>query len=92
MGTLLRQLRRRRGSVALPVIEQEAGLDVGIARLATVATTDGQRVDVVNPTHLGRKQRKLARLERVKSRRQKGSANRAKTRKKVAIAHTTSRL
>jgi putative transposase len=71
----------------LQVIDQEAGVDVGIARLATVATTDGQRVDVVNPQHLGRKLRKLARLQRVKSRRQKGSANRAKTRRKVAVAH-----
>ena len=33
------------------------------------------------------KLRKLRRLEREKSRRQKGSANRAKTRRKVAIAH-----
>lgn len=60
---------------------------MGIARLATVATTDGQRVEVANPRHLGRKLRKLRRLEREKSRRQKGSANRDKTRRKVAIAH-----
>jgi putative transposase len=71
----------------LPVTDQEAGVDVGIARLAAVATTDGQRVDVANPKHLGRKLRKLRRLEREKSRRQKGSVNRGKTRRKVAIAH-----
>jgi putative transposase len=71
----------------LPVTDREAGVDVGIARLATVATTDGHRVDVANPKHLGRKLRKLRRLEREKSRRQKGSANRGKTRCKVAIAH-----
>jgi putative transposase len=71
----------------LPATVCEAGADVGIARLATVATTAGRRIDVMNPKHLGRKQRKLARLEREKSRRQKGSANRDKTRKKVAIAH-----
>jgi putative transposase len=71
----------------LTVTNQEAGVDVGVARLATVATTDGHRIDVDNPKHLGRKLRKLARLEREKSRRQKGSANRAKTRRKVAIAH-----
>ncbi len=71
----------------LPVVDREAGVDVGIARLATVATTDGQRVDVANPKHLGRKLRKLRRLEREMSRRQKGSANRAKTRRKVAAAH-----
>ena len=71
----------------LPVTDREAGVDVGIARLATIATTDGQRVDVANPKHLGRKLRKLARLEREKSRRQKGSANRSKSRRKVAVAH-----
>ncbi len=71
----------------LPVVDREAGVDVGIARLATVATTDGHRIDVANPKHLGRKLRKLRRLEREKARRQKGSANRAKTRRKVAIAH-----
>lgn len=71
----------------LPEVVREAGVDVGIARLATIATSDGQRVDVANPKHLGRKLRKLRRLEREKSRRQKGSANRNKTRRKVAIAH-----
>ena len=71
----------------LPTVDREAGVDVGIARLATVATDDGQRADIDNPKHLGRKLRKLARLEREKSRRQKGSANRDKTRRKVAVAH-----
>ena len=74
-------------STPFPPAEREAGVDVGIARLATIAATDGTRVDVHNPKHLGRKQRKLARLEREKSRRQKGSANRDKTRRKVAVAH-----
>lgn len=71
----------------LPVAPREAGVDVGISRLATIATSDGTRTDVANPKHLARKLRKLARLEREKSRRQKGSANRNKTRNKVAIAH-----
>ena len=43
----------------LPAVEREAGVDVGIARLATIATTDGARIDVENPKHLGRKLRKL---------------------------------
>jgi putative transposase len=68
----------------LPEVEKEAGVDVGIARLATVATTDDKRTDIANPKHLGRKLRKLARLEREKSRRQQGSTNRDKTRRKVA--------
>ena len=71
----------------LPAVAREAGVDMGIARLATIATSDGQRSDVANPKHLGRKLRKLRRLEREKSRRQKGSANRDKSRRKVAVAH-----
>ncbi|MDT7769223.1 MAG: putative transposase [Mycobacterium sp.] len=71
----------------LPGLEREAGMDVGIKRLATVVTSDGGRSDIGNPKHLGRKLRKLRRLEREKSRRQKGSNNRNKMRRKVAIAH-----
>ncbi|MCO1578531.1 transposase [Crossiella sp. SN42] len=72
----------------LPPIDREAGVDVGLARLATIATTDGQRLDVANPRHLARKLRKLRRLEREKVRRVKGGANRDKTRRKVALAHS----
>jgi putative transposase len=71
----------------LPATNREAGVDVGIARLATVADTDGGRTYVANPKHLGRKLRKLRRLEREKSRRQRGSANRGKSRRKIAIVH-----
>lgn len=74
-------------SSPLAVVDREVGMDVAIARLATIAATDGGRSDIDNPKHLGRKLRKLARLEREKSRRQKGSANRAKSRRKVAVAH-----
>ena len=74
-------------AIPLPAVQREAGVDVGVARLATVANTDQARIDVENPKHLGRKQRKLRRLEREKSRRQKGSGNRDTTRRKVAIAH-----
>jgi putative transposase len=71
----------------LPLADRQAGVDVGLNRLATVAASDGQRTDIANPKHLSRKLRKLRRLEREKSRRRKGSANREKTRQKVAIAH-----
>jgi putative transposase len=71
----------------LPETTREAGVDLGIARLATVADTAGHRVDMANPKHLLRKQRKLARLEREKARRAKGGVNRAKTRHKIAVQH-----
>jgi putative transposase len=70
-----------------PEVAPEAGVDMGITQLATVATTDGARTDIANPKHLGRNVRKLRRLEREKSRRQKGSINRDKTRRKIAIEH-----
>ncbi len=72
----------------MPLLKREAGVDMGITRLATVAATDGSRTDIANPNHLGRKLRRLRRLEREKSRRHKGSANRGKTRRKIAIAHS----
>jgi putative transposase len=74
-------------ATALAPVGREAGVDVGITRFATIAAMDGHRTDVANPKHLGRKLRRLRRLEREKSRRQKGSANRDKTRRKVAVAH-----
>ena len=74
-------------AASLPVAQREAGVDVGITRLATIADTDGARTDIANPKHLARKLAKLRRLEREKSRRQKGSHNRDKTRRKVAITH-----
>jgi putative transposase len=71
----------------LPAARCEAGIDLGIARLATIAATDGTRTDVANPKCLQRRQRRLARLQRELCRRQKGSNNREKTRRKVAIQH-----
>ncbi|GGM66551.1 transposase [Longimycelium tulufanense] len=75
----------------LPEVNREAGVDLGLSRLATVATSDGSRTDVPNPRHLAGKLRKLARLEREKARRAKGSNRRAKTRLKVAKQHATVR-
>jgi putative transposase len=67
----------------LPPSPHDVGVDLGLARLATMS--DGEFVP--NPRHLRAKARKLARAEREKARRQKGSANRAKSRVKVAVAH-----
>src|SRR5690606_29656811 len=71
----------------LPHTDQECGVDLGVSRLATIATSTGARADVPNPRHLARKLRKLRRLEREKARRAKGGANRAKTRRKIAMQH-----
>lgn len=64
-----------------------AGVDVGLADLATVTRSDGSRKKYANPRWLRAKERKLARAQRALSRTQRGSANREKARKKVAIYH-----
>jgi len=67
----------------LPVIDHETGIDLGLDRL--VVTSDGEII--ANPRFLRTRLRKLARLQRAASRKQKGSANRTKANKRVAVQH-----
>jgi putative transposase len=71
----------------LRAVDREIGVDLGVMRLATCVDTTGARRDIANPRRLAGKLRKLARLEREKACRVKGSANRAKARRRVAVAH-----
>lgn len=71
----------------LAPIAHEAGIDLGIIRLAVVATTAGHRIDITNLRSLRHKLRKLRRLEQARTRRAKGSKNREKARRKVAALH-----
>lgn len=71
----------------LPVVGREAGLDLGVQRLATVADTAGHRTDIANPKYLARKLRKLRRAQRRQSRRQRGSRNWDTARHHVATQH-----
>ena len=59
------------------------GIDLGIKSLATLS--DGEVI--ANPRHLKRRLKKLKRLQRVVSRRQKGGKNRKKAVKKLAKLH-----
>ena len=59
------------------------GIDLGIKSLATLS--DGEVIP--NPRHLKRRLKKLKRLQRVVSRRQKGGKNRKKAVKKLAKLH-----
>lgn len=63
-----------------PKTNAEIGIDLGINRLATLS--DGERIP--NPQYLKSKLSKLARLQRVLSRRKKGSGRRERVR--VAVA------
>lgn len=73
--------------VEIPDLQEEkrrvCGLDLGVSRLATVS--DGTVFE--NPRALRRNLAKIKRLQRVVSRRQKGSANRRKAVMKLAKAH-----
>jgi putative transposase len=67
----------------LPACERETGIDVGLDRLAV--TSDGEII--ANPRFMRAKERRLANAQRALSRKQKGSANRAKARRRVAVLH-----
>lgn len=64
-----------------------AGIDYGLKDLATIARSDGTREKVENPRWLRKTEKKLAREQRILSRKEKGSANWRKQRIRVARAH-----
>ncbi len=72
-----------RAVTPLPICDREVGIDLGLASL--VVTSDGEVV--ANPRFYRAAQRRLRRAQRVLSRRQKGSANRARARHRVAVVH-----
>ncbi|OYD68718.1 putative transposase [Rhodococcus sp. OK302] len=65
---------------ALPPTEQTVGVDAGITSLFTLST--GEKID--NPRHEAKDRVRLAKAQRALAKKQKGSANRAKARLKVA--------
>lgn len=73
----------KRDATPLPANNREIGIDVGLARLAV--TSDGQVI--ANPQFLRAKERRLSRAQRTLTRKQKGSANREKARRRVAVLH-----
>jgi putative transposase len=72
-----------REATPLPACDREIGVDLGLNSL--VVTSDGETV--ANPRFYRAAQRRLRRAQRVLSRRQEGSANRAKARHRVAVVH-----
>ena len=80
---VLRLVRGGARGTPLPLCDREIGVDVGLSHLAV--TSDGEVIG--NPRFMRAKERKLARAQRALSRKQKGSANRAKARQRVAVVH-----
>ncbi len=73
----------QREATPLPACDREVGVDLGLNSL--VVTSDGEASG--NPRFYRAAQRRLRRAQRVLSRRQKGSANRARARHRVAVVH-----
>ncbi|MHB9864442.1 RNA-guided endonuclease InsQ/TnpB family protein [Streptomyces sp. YIM S03343] len=67
----------------LPATDTAIGIDVGLEHLLTLST--GEKI--ANPRHERRDRTRLARAQRELSRKEKGSANREKARRKVARVH-----
>jgi putative transposase len=68
----------------LPKTGEAIGIDMGINRLATLSNGE----NIVNPRHLQRKLRKLAKAQKALARKQKGSHRRERQRIKVARIHS----
>jgi putative transposase len=68
----------------LPKSDKQIGLDVGITSL--IATSNGDKI--TNPKHFKQLRKKLRRVQKALSRKQKGSNNRHKARLRVAKVHT----
>jgi putative transposase len=67
----------------LPASARQVGIDLGLSHFAVLS--DGRKVD--NPRHARKAAAKLARAQKELARRQRGSANREKARRKVARMH-----
>ena len=77
----------KRGTRNLPVIDRIAAIDLGLNDLVTIVYSDGTREKIPAPKHYRRAQLKLAGAQEELACRQKGSANREKSRIKVAQIH-----
>jgi putative transposase len=72
-----------RETTPLPASDHEVGVDLGLNSL--IVTSDGESIP--NPRFLRTADKRLRRAQRALSRRQKGSANRARARHRVAVLH-----
>ncbi|MFD4670792.1 RNA-guided endonuclease InsQ/TnpB family protein [Lentzea sp. NPDC058450] len=64
-------------------VSAAVGVDAGVTALMTLST--GEKI--ANPRHEARERVRLARVQRLLARKQKGSANREKVRRKIARVH-----
>ena len=72
-----------RTATPIPLCDREIGVDVGL--LSLVVTSDGKVI--ANPRFLRAAERRLTMAQKALSRKQKGSRNRDKARRRVAVLH-----
>jgi putative transposase len=72
-----------RAAVPLPACDPEIGVDLGLNSL--IVTSDGEAIP--NPRFLRKASKRIRRAQRILSRRQEGSANRARSRHRIAVLH-----
>ncbi len=68
---------------ALPPTDQKVGIDLGVKDLAVLSSGEA----IANPKVLAKAENKLARLQKALSKKEQGSNNREKARKKLAVQH-----
>jgi putative transposase len=71
----------------LPASQERIGIDLGLTSM--VISSQGEKVD--NPRFMARDEKKLARAQRRHAKKQKGSCNREKARRRVAKIHASIR-
>lgn len=76
-----------RTETPLAPTKRVVGIDLGLTSFAVIASSDGITETVTNPRHLRAAQRRLTRAQHALSRKQKGSANRRKAARVVAVQH-----
>jgi putative transposase len=72
-----------RAAVPLSACDREIGVDLGLNNL--IVTSDGEAIP--NPRFLRKARKRIRRAQRMLSRRQKGSANRARAQHRIAVLH-----
>ncbi|WP_246097890.1 RNA-guided endonuclease InsQ/TnpB family protein [Rhodococcus spelaei] len=71
----------------LPPSTTVAGIDLGLTDLAAIVRSDGTREKIRAPRHLRGAERRLACGQKALARKEKGSKNRGKARRRVAVLH-----
>jgi putative transposase len=66
---------------------EACGLDWGVTTFATIATSQGELIEIENPRHGRRTAEKLAKAQRELARKKRGSSRRGKAKQKVRRLH-----